>query len=106
MIHLIFLFSSRRQKKKGSTPDQYKNYKNPLSAKDLRTKVNLFRSNLLAGGFVGALKTKNASTEAARGLVREIVAKAHTELPTMKATFVQICPSDYFTRKVSMKFTA
>lgn len=55
---------------------------------------------------MGALKTKNASTEAARGLVREIVAKAHTELPAMKATFVQICPSDYFTRKVSMKFTA
>ena len=54
---------------------------------------------------MGALKTKNASTEAARGLVREIVAKAHTELPAMKATFVQICPSDYFTRKVSMKFT-
>ena len=55
---------------------------------------------------MGALKTKNASTEAARGLVREIVAKAHTELPAMKATFVQICPSDCFTRKVSMKFTA
>lgn len=47
---------------------------------------------------MGALKTKNASTEAARGLVREIVAKAHTELPAMKATFVQICPSDYFTQ--------
>ena len=37
---------------------------------------------------MGALKTKNASTEAARGLVREIVAKAHTQLPAMKATFV------------------
>ena len=45
---------------------------------------------------MGALKTKNASTEAARGLVREIVAMAHTELPAMKATFIQICPSDYF----------
>ena len=51
---------------------------------------------------MGALKTENASTEAARGLRREIVAKAHTELTAMKATFVQICPSDCFTRKVSM----
>ena len=55
---------------------------------------------------MGALKTENASTEAARGLGRKIVAKAHTKLPAMKATFVQICPSDCFTRKVSMKFTA
>lgn len=55
---------------------------------------------------MGALKTENASTEAARGLGRKIVAKAHTKLPAMKAIFVQICPSDCFMRKVSMNFTA
>ena len=52
---------------------------------------------------MGALKTENASTEAARGLRREIVAKAHTKLPAMKAKFVQICPSDCLNLRLTEK---
>lgn len=67
-------------------------------------KVNFFCFNLLVGGFVGVLKIKNVSIEVVRGLVWEIVVKVYIELLVMKVIFVQICLSDYFMRKVSMKF--